>query len=76
MNNQQQETNYIVLAIVLAFGVFLAAGLVVVPAMIEEAGCKGKKPKHNTDFTTSEDYSYQMISYQMIKCAGDGGGRP
>ena len=70
MNNQQQETNYIMLAIVLAFGVFLAAGLVVVPAMIEEAeaGCKPKKSK--TDFTTSEDYSYQMISYQMIKCGG------
>jgi hypothetical protein len=30
---QQQESNYIMLAIVLAFGVFLVAGLIVVPAI-------------------------------------------
>jgi hypothetical protein len=59
---------------VLAFGVFLVAGLVVVSAMIkeEEAGCKGKKPKKH-DFIIPEDYSYQMISYQMIKCGGGSG---
>jgi uncharacterized membrane protein YjgN (DUF898 family) len=58
------------LAILLALGVFLVAGLVVVPAMTDEAeaGCKSKKPKHNADFTTSEDYSYQMI-----KCGGGSG---
>jgi uncharacterized membrane protein YjgN (DUF898 family) len=58
------------LAIVLTFGVFLVAGLVVVPAMTDEAeaGCKSKKSKKQ-DFLIAEDYSYQMISYQMIKCS-------
>jgi len=47
---------------VLAFGVFLVAGLVVVPAMTyeAEAGCKSKKSKKH-DFIIPEDYSYQMI---------------
>ena len=60
----QQETNYITLAIVLVFGVFLVAGLVVIPGMIYEAEavCKDKKDKDNVDFTTSDDYSYQMIA--------------
>ena len=46
----------------LAFGVFLVAGLVVVPAMTDEAeaGCKSKKSKKH-DFIIPEDYSYQMI---------------
>ena len=58
----------------LAFGVFLVAGLVVVPAITDEAeaGCKSKKSKKH-DFIIPEDYSYQMISYQMIKC---GSGNP
>jgi len=50
MQQEQQETNYIMLAIVLAFGVFLVAGLVVVSAMVQEAEAKektkdAKKPK-------------------------------
>jgi hypothetical protein len=42
----QRETNYIMLAIVLAFGVFLVAGLRVVPAMTDEADAKNDKPKN------------------------------
>ena len=33
MQQEHQETNYIMLAIVLALGVFLVAGLVVVPTI-------------------------------------------
>jgi hypothetical protein len=41
---RQQETNYVMLAIMLAFGVFLVAGLVVVPT-IEEVQAKGPPAK-------------------------------
>jgi hypothetical protein len=40
----QQETNYLTLAIVLAFGVFLIAGLVIVPAIEEVQADKGGIP--------------------------------
>jgi hypothetical protein len=34
-----------------------------------EAGCKGKKPKKGkTSIMPSEDYSYQMVDYQLVKC--------
>ena len=50
------------LTIALALALALVSGLVVVPAMVQEAeaGCKDKKPK-KTDFITPDDYSYQMI---------------
>jgi len=59
MQQEHQETSYIKIAIVLASGVFLVAGLVVVSAMVEEADarcegtkknkdiCKDKKPKNH-----------------------------
>ncbi len=38
---RQQETNYIMLAIVLAFGVFLIVGLLIIPAIEQaQAGCE------------------------------------
>ncbi len=43
---RQQETNYVMLAIMLAFGVFLVNGLVVVPAMTDEVEAKNTKPKN------------------------------
>ena len=59
------------LTIALALAIALVGGLIVVPAMTDEAeaGCNPEKGK--TDFRMSEDYFYQMISYQMIKCNED-----
>ena len=45
----QQETNYITLAIVLAFSIFLVAGLVVVPAMTEQVDAKCEGTRNNGD---------------------------
>ena len=55
------KSETIMLTIALALAIALVGGLIVVPAMTDEAdaGCNPKKGK--TDFRMSEDYSYQMI---------------
>ena len=47
MQQEHEETNYIMLAIVLAFGVFLVAGLVVVPAIDQADAANGISDSRN-----------------------------
>jgi hypothetical protein len=53
------KSETIMLTIALALAIALVGGLIVVPAMTDEAeaGCNPKKGKR--DFRMSEDYSYQ-----------------
>ena len=55
------KSETIMLTLTIALAIALVSGMIVIPAMVQEAeaGCKPKKGK--TDFITPDDYSYQMI---------------